>query len=114
MLIPANLKARQVEMQLGKGYKASAERVQTELEPVVTSGQQAKLNLREKQNANFFCIRGMICKHEVRRPNLFVTGIHESITWLHCDLDLLNLKSSVMDEITYRQRSLNTAIRGQI
>lgn len=46
VLIPANLKTRQVEMQLGKGYKASAKRVQTELEPVVTSGQQTKLNLR--------------------------------------------------------------------
>lgn len=97
MLIPANLKARQIEMQLGKGYKASAERVQTELEPVVTSRQQAKLNLKKKQNVSLFCIRGMMCKHEVRRPNLFVTGIHESVTWLHGDLDLLNLKSSVTD-----------------
>ena len=49
MFIPANLKARQVEVQLGKGYKASAKRVQTKLEPVVTSGQQAELNLRKMQ-----------------------------------------------------------------
>ena len=48
MLIPANLKARQVEMQLGKGYEAGAKRVQTKLESVVTSGQQAELNLRKK------------------------------------------------------------------
>lgn len=48
VLIPANLKARQIEMQLGKGYKASAKRVQTELEPVITSGQQTKLNLKKK------------------------------------------------------------------
>ena len=101
-------------MQLGKGYKASAKRVQTELEPVVTSGQQAKLNLRKKQIFNLLCIRGMFYKQEVRRSNLFVTGIHEGVTRLHCDLDLLNLKSSITDEIAYRQRSLNTAIRRQI
>ena len=35
-------------MQLGKSYKASAKRVQTELEPVITSGQQSELNLGKK------------------------------------------------------------------
>lgn len=59
MLIPANLKARQVEMQLGKGYKASAKRIQTKLEPVITSGQQAELNLRKKQIINLFRVRGI-------------------------------------------------------
>lgn len=62
MLIPANLKARQVEMQLGKGYKASAKRIQTKLEPVVTSGQQAELNLRKKQITNIFRVRGIFYK----------------------------------------------------
>lgn len=62
MLIPANLKARQVEMQLGKGYKASAKRIQTKLEPVVTSGQQAELNLRKKQIINLFRVRGIFYK----------------------------------------------------
>jgi len=50
MLIPANLKARQVEMQLGKGYEAGAKRIQAKLEPVVTSGQQTELNLGKKEN----------------------------------------------------------------
>lgn len=59
MLIPANLKAGKVEMQLGKGYKAGAKRVQTKLEPVVTSGQQAELNLRKKQIINLFRVRGI-------------------------------------------------------
>ena len=47
MLVPANLKARQVEVQLGKGYKPSTKGVQTKLEPVVTSGQQTELYLRK-------------------------------------------------------------------
>lgn len=62
MLIPANLKARQVEMQLGKGYKASAKRIQTKLEPVITSGQQAELNLRKMQIINLFRVRGIFYK----------------------------------------------------
>jgi len=50
MLIPANLKARQVEVQLGKRYIASGKRVQTELEPVITRGQQTKLDLTKKSS----------------------------------------------------------------
>ena len=30
-----------------------------------------------------------------------MTGIHESVTWLHCDLDFLNLESSITDEIAH-------------
>ena len=48
MFISANLKARQFEMQLGKSQKAGVKRVQTELEPVIASWQQTKLNLEKK------------------------------------------------------------------
>lgn len=43
-----------------------------------------------------------------------MTWIHESVAWLHCDLDFLNLKRSVTDEIAYKKRSLYTAICGQL
>ena len=46
--ISANLKARQFEMQLGKSQKAPVKRVQTELEPVIASWPQTKLNLEMK------------------------------------------------------------------
>ena len=48
MFIPANLKARQFEMQLGKSQKAGVKRVQTELESLIASWQQTKLNLEKK------------------------------------------------------------------